>query len=69
MILEEILRDCALVNDQTRITIRSHDRVPLASGNWFQDQIMDYSNSEVLDFTYDALMNRIWIRTREDNPW
>ena len=69
MIVDDILRDCTLVNDQTHVVILDHGRVPIASGNWFQDHILSYSGSEVLDFNYDGLRNRIRIRTREVDPW
>ena len=54
-----------VINDDTSIVLFNY----VAFGNWFQDHILSYSGSEVLDFNYDGLRNRIRIRTREVDPW
>lgn len=69
MIVDDIIRDCTLVHDSTHVIILDPGRIPIASGNWFQDQIMEYCNAEVIDFTYDAARSRVRIRIREVDLW
>lgn len=52
------------VDDKTRITILEHDGTPVASGNWFQDQILNYQEEEVIEMTYDPLKNKLRLRLR-----
>lgn len=58
-----------LVDDKTRITILDHSGVPIASGNWFQDQILDYHEEEVIEMYYDGLQNKLRVRIRGDKLW
>lgn len=58
-----------LVDDKTRVTILDHSGVPIASGNWFQDQILDYHEEEVIEMHYDGLQNKLRVRIRGDKLW
>lgn len=54
------------VSDKTKITIFDHSGCPLASGNWFQVQILNYHDAEVLKMSYDPLKDRLAVQIRGD---
>ncbi len=44
--------DLGLVNDDTEVWIRDSDLNVLAHGNWYQDDILEYLDRELEDFTW-----------------
>ena len=52
------------VNDRTKITIYDHSGCPLASGNWLQDQILKYTEAEVIEMEYYPLTDNLDLRIR-----
>lgn len=59
--------DCigfSAVNDKTYITICMATGTPIAGGNWFQDQILEYSEEEVIKMIFDPLKNKLRLITR-----
>ena len=66
MKLYELLEDAfAIINDKMRITIQISG-VGVASGNWFQDQILAYDQHEVLGMNFDFLTNKLIVDVRGD---
>lgn len=61
MKVKEIIKDSALVNDETRIQIVYNNTV-LATGNWFNDEVLSYQDKEVNSVEYHAGMNQLTIR-------
>lgn len=57
MTLYDILNDTDLVTDTVKIRIKDKSGRPIASGNWFQDQILMYQESEIQSFNYDVHAN------------
>lgn len=52
MTLEKIY-DMGLINDNTEIIVRHGDSfTPLACGNWYQDNILEYTHHELESFTW-----------------
>lgn len=52
MTLEKIY-DMGLINDNTEIIVRQGDSfTPLACGNWYQDDILNYMHHELELFTW-----------------
>jgi len=41
-----------LITDETEIIIRDPEMITLAKGNWFQDNILKYSDSMVESFVW-----------------
>lgn len=55
MTVKKIFENLGLVNDNTRIFIRHDDgkrELLLACGNWYQDDILEYLNCKVENFTW-----------------
>lgn len=54
MTLENILiSHSELINDKTIVYIRNEEKFSLlASGNWYQDNILKYRNIEISSFTW-----------------
>lgn len=44
--------EVGLINDDTEVWIRDSEFHVLAHGNWYQDNILDYLESEVESFTW-----------------
>lgn len=59
MKVKDIL-ELGLTNDNTNIVIRNSEFKILAIGNWYQDDILDYSDHEAECFTWQD-DNRIFI--------
>ena len=57
MTLYDILNDTDLVTDTVKIKIKDKSGCPIASGNWFQDQILMYQESEIQSFNFDVHAN------------
>lgn len=51
MTLRKIL-ELELVDDNTKVWVRGSDLHLLTSGNWYQDNILEYMNSELECFTW-----------------
>lgn len=49
-----------LINDDTEIMVRDSEFHVLAQGNWYQDNVLDYRNSELESFTWQD-DNKIFI--------
>lgn len=59
MIVEDIIRDSIMVNDDTKLTLVDRDGHVLAAGEWFNDNVLEWSNAEILRFTYDGIKNKV----------
>lgn len=59
LFLSDLLQSL-LIEDDIRILIQISG-TPVASGNWFQDQILDYSDHHVRRFSIDFLKNKATI--------
>lgn len=51
----------SFVDDHTRFVIRDSDFYVLASGHWFNDDVLDYHNHVVTAFTYEFDVNKVYI--------
>lgn len=60
MTIEKIFIDLELINDKTEIWILNSDMRVLAHGNWYQDDILEYTHCEVESFTWQN-DNKIYI--------
>lgn len=60
MWVSELLQSL-IIEDDARVTIQIGG-TPVASGNWYQDQILDYSEHNVRSFAVDYEKNRVLIR-------
>lgn len=49
-----------LINDDTEIMVRDSEFHVITQGNWYQDNILDYRNSEIESFTWQD-NNKIFI--------
>lgn len=49
------------VDDNTRFVIRDSDFYVLASGHWFNDDVLGYHNHVVTAFTYELDVNKVYI--------
>ena len=45
-------------NDKTMYFIRRNNEV-ITSGNWFYDNILDYSMCHIINFSFDVVKNKI----------
>lgn len=62
MTLGDVLQ-LSLVTNSTHISIENKDGVPIAAGNWYQDQILKYGDCNVLEMDlYGNDMNKVVIR-------
>lgn len=59
MIVEDIIRDSIMVNDETKITLLDRAGHVLAVGEWYNDNVLQWSNAEILRFTYDGIKNKV----------
>ncbi len=50
--LSKIYTELGLIDDNTEVWIRDNDLHVLAHGNWYQDNVLNYLNSEVDFFTW-----------------
>ena len=50
--LSKIFTDLELIDDNTEVWIRDNDLHVLAHGNWYQDNVLKYLNSEVEFFIW-----------------
>lgn len=66
MIIEDIIRDSNMVNDDTKLTLLDRSGHVLATGTWFNDDVLEWSPAEVLCFTYDGLHNRVRVTVIEE---
>ena len=60
MFVSELLQSL-WIEDDSRVRIELNG-VIVASGNWYQDQILDYSEHRVKSFSVDYEKNRVLIR-------
>lgn len=51
MTLKKIL-ELDLMNDDTKVWVRDADMCVLASGNWYQDNVLNYMHYDVESFTW-----------------
>ena len=65
MTVFDILSDTDLVSDNVKIRIKDTEAAPIATGSWYDDQILNYQDSEVQSFNYDVHANRLTIILRE----
>ena len=61
MWVSELLQSLVIDDDDAIVTILIGG-TPVASGNWYQDQILDYSEHNVRSFAVDYEKNRVIIR-------
>lgn len=66
MIVEDIIRDSIMVNDDTKLTIVDRFGHVQAAGEWFNDNVLEWSRSEVVRFTYDSPKNTVRVTIIED---
>ncbi len=68
MTLDELLLVPDLIRSNTRITIKlgEHDDVPVASGNWYQDQILPYMDRIVYEFNMNLRENKLILSVSGD---
>lgn len=59
LFLSDLLQSL-LIEDDTKVLIQISG-TPVASGNWFQDQILDYSDHQIRRFSIDFLKNKATI--------
>lgn len=59
MTVFDLLNDTDLSNDRVRICIKDPSGVPIASGNWYQDQILRYQDEEIKSFYFEIHTNRL----------
>jgi hypothetical protein len=52
MTISKIFTELGLIKDDTEIWVRDADLHILAHGNWFQDDVLKYTNCEVESFTW-----------------
>ena len=67
MILYDLLLLHGMVDDDTYIIVADPEDIPLAGGNWFQDQILNYSECEVKSFEINFIRNRARIAVYTDH--
>lgn len=60
MTIGKIFIDLNLINDKTELWIRDSDMCVLAHGNWYHDNILEYTHCEVESFTWQN-DNKIYI--------
>lgn len=60
MWVSELLQSL-IIEDDARVMIQIGGTT-VASGNWYQDQILDYSDHNVRSFAVDYEKNRVLIR-------
>lgn len=65
MKVEEILMMDQIVNDRTEIYIRDGEFNMLASGNWFNDNVLDHSDDEVECFSWQD-DNKVYIDVKQE---
>ena len=63
MTIEKLYIDTKLINDSTEIWIRDSNMHILAHGNWYQDNILEYTHCEVESFTWQD-DNKVFIDIR-----
>ncbi len=51
MTLKKIL-DLGLIDDNTEVWVRTPGPCVLAHGNWYQDNVLEYLDSELEDFVW-----------------
>ncbi len=51
MTLKKIL-ELNLINDDAKVWVRNKDMCVLASGNWYQDNVLNYMDHDVECFTW-----------------
>lgn len=51
MTLEKIL-ELGLINDNMKVWVRDSDLHLITSGNWYQDNVLEYLHSELECFTW-----------------
>lgn len=68
MTLIDLLELPDLIRSNTRITIKlgEHEDVPVAAGNWYQDQIMNYSDRMVYEFNMNVRENKLVLSVSGD---
>ena len=66
MIIEDIIRDSIMVNDDTKLTILDRFGHVQAAGEWFNDNVLEWSRAEVVRFTYDSPKNTVRVTIIED---
>lgn len=64
--LADIIPDMYFINDKTIVKIRLSSGLIVASGNWFQDQILDYINHDIAFFVYQPDENVMQVSVRGD---
>ena len=65
MTLEKLLLESCLVNDQTKIIIRSGLFTAIAQGEWFTDRILGYMDEPIDSFTWED-ENKLYIDLKEE---
>ena len=66
MIVEDIIRDSIMVNDDTKLTILDRFGHVQAAGEWFNDNVLEWSQAEVVRLTYDSPKNTVRVTIIED---
>lgn len=64
--LADLIPDMLFINDRTIVKIRLSSGLCVASGNWFQDQILDYINHDIAFFVYNPDDNVLQVSVRGD---
>lgn len=59
----EKLYDMGLVKDDTKIYVRDNEYNLIASGNWYQDNVLDHMQDELEAFTWQD-DRKIYIDTK-----
>lgn len=65
MTLEKLLLESCLVNDQTKIIIRSDLFAVIAQGEWFTDRILEYMDKPINSFTWEK-ENKLYVDLEEE---
>lgn len=68
MTLENLLiNHSELINDKTIVYIRNEENFSLlTSGNWYQDNVLHYSQKEISAFTWYQNDNKLYIDLKEE---